>query len=109
MVRPSNLARLVQGNVTSARDVLNVVHGRDCGISIGFLTISDEPKATAAASVSVFDDDLDGRWLGYCVMVAWQWDYAYCFLDSSKLLEFLAKSVLIGVPCEASEDELAIA
>jgi hypothetical protein len=41
------------------RNLLDVVHGRDCGVSIGFLTISDETKTTATASVSVFYDHLN--------------------------------------------------
>lgn len=38
--------------------VLNIVHGRDGVLRIAFLSVADEAEATAAASVSVLDNDL---------------------------------------------------
>lgn len=42
-------------------DSLDVVHGRNGGISLGVLCETNESESTAAASVAVFDDDLC-RW-----------------------------------------------
>jgi len=41
-------------------NILNVVHGVDGSIGIGLLAVADKAKATAAASVTVLDDDLQG-------------------------------------------------
>jgi hypothetical protein len=39
-------------------NLLNVVHGSDSSLSVGLLAVTDETETTAAASVTVLDDDL---------------------------------------------------
>ena len=39
-------------------DSLNIVHRRDCGVSIGVLAIADETETTATTSVAVFYNNL---------------------------------------------------
>jgi hypothetical protein len=59
MVRPSNLVRDQHCQIaTSVADLLNVVHGGDRSVGISLLAVSDESKSTAAAGVTVLDDDL---------------------------------------------------
>jgi len=65
---------------------LDVVHGSDSSLSVGLLAVTDETETTAAASVTVLDDD--------------------SLLDGAKLLELLTKRILISVPCEAANEEL---
>jgi hypothetical protein len=61
MVRPSNLEWNQRCNTHSiyiADDILDVVHGADSSFSIGVLAVANETETTAAASVTVLDDDL---------------------------------------------------
>jgi hypothetical protein len=64
----------------------DVVHGANSLVGIIFLGVSDKSKATATASVAILDDD--------------------SFLDGAKLLELLSQSVLLGVPCQATDKKL---
>ena len=41
-------------------NILNVVHGIDGSLGIGLLTVADETEASAATSVTVLDNDLQG-------------------------------------------------
>ena len=47
--------------------LLNVIHVRDSSVGLGVLTEANETKATAAAGVTVLDDDLHtltkARWV----------------------------------------------
>jgi len=65
---------------------LLVVHGLHSGIGLGVLRIANEAKASAAASITVLD--YDG------------------FFDLAELFELLAKSLVVGMPCKASNKEL---
>jgi len=64
---------------------LLVVHGLHSGIGLGVLRIANEAKASAAASITVLD--YDG------------------FFDLTELFELLAKSLVVGMPCKASNKE----
>ena len=50
----------IRGALYALMNILNVVHGVDGSIGIGLLAVADKAKATAAASVTVLDDDLQG-------------------------------------------------
>jgi hypothetical protein len=69
MVRPSNLGS-VSLCVRSAErnDILDVVHGLDGSLSIGLLSVADKSETTAAAGVTVLDDDL---WIGSGGFMRW--------------------------------------
>jgi hypothetical protein len=71
-------------NTDSATIELDVVHGVDSGLGISLRSITDESKATAATGVTVLDNN--------------------GLLDGSELLELLAKSVLVCVPSEATDE-----
>lgn len=78
--------------------LLNVIHVRDSGISLGVLSEAHEAEATATTGVAVLDDDL--RWL---VKVAWvRGRSTYRLLDLAELLELGAEGLVVGVPCEAT-------
>jgi len=64
---------------------LLVVHGLHSGIGLAVLRIANEAKASAAASITVLD--YDG------------------FFDLTELFELLAKSLVVGMPCKASNKE----
>lgn len=57
---------------------LGIVHTVNGLLGIFILAVSDEAKASAAASIAIFDD--------------------HSFLDSSEFFELGAKSVLVSVP-----------
>jgi hypothetical protein len=42
-------------------NLLDVVHGSDSSLSVGLLAVTDEAETTAAASVTVLDNDLGER------------------------------------------------
>jgi len=65
---------------------LNVVHGSDGSIGIGLLAVANETETTAASGITVLDYD--------------------SLLYGAELLELLTESILISVPCEASNEEL---
>lgn len=60
MVRPSNLFSQYRPLALSEVPfgLLNVVHGGDGLISVGFLAIANEAEAAATTSITVLDDDL---------------------------------------------------
>jgi len=72
-------------NTDPASVELLVVHGLHSGIGLGVLRIANEAKASAAASITVLD--YDG------------------FFDLTELFELLAKSLVVGMPCKASNKE----
>jgi len=63
ILRPSKLNQDVRYHVpeTAGKSLLGVVHRCDGLLSIFLIGISDESKASAAAGVAVFDNDLDER------------------------------------------------
>ena len=78
---------------------LHVVHVCNSGVSLGVLRETNEAETTAATGITVLDDDL--RW---SVVVAWVW--MRCtngFLNLTELFELAAESLVIGVPCKASD------
>ena len=89
-------------------NILNVVHGVDGSLGIGLLAVTDKAKATAAASVTVLDDDLqDTERLAGLVLAIYKnikqgGKSTYSLLDCAKFLELLTESILISVPCEAA-------
>ena len=100
------------------KPVLNIVHGRNGVLRIAFLSVADEAESTAAASVSVLDDDLCefGSAGLRCFRRGFRRGSAfgrersqergrgtYSFLDRAKFLELLTKSGLFGVPGKASK------
>ena len=43
---------------SKSKDVLHVIHGRNCSIRIWLLTISHKAKSTATSGIAVLNDDL---------------------------------------------------
>jgi len=80
----SAVGGLVDANPTSVEFL--VVHGLHSGIGLGVLGIANKAKASAAASIAVLNHD--------------------GFFDLTELLELLTESLVVGVPCEASNEEL---
>jgi hypothetical protein len=56
------------------------------GIGLGVLRIANKAKASATTSIAVLDHN--------------------GFFDLTELFELLTKSLVVGVPCEASNEEL---
>jgi hypothetical protein len=67
-------------------NVLNVIHRSDGGISFSLLRETHKAESTATACVSVLD--YDG------------------FFDLTILLEFRTEGGIIGMPCEAANEQL---
>jgi imidazolonepropionase-like amidohydrolase len=80
----SAVRSLVDADPTSIEFL--VVHGLHSGIGLGVLRIADEAKASATTSIAVLNHD--------------------GFFDCTELLELLTESLVVGMPCEASNEEL---
>lgn len=78
--------------------LLDVVHACDSSIGLRVRSEANETEATAAAGITVFDDNLRSL-----VKVAWGgMKVTYSLLDLTELLELLAKDGIIGVPGQPS-------
>lgn len=78
------LGGFVNTNGTSVE--LDVVHCVNGSVSISLLSIANESEATAATGVTVLNND--------------------SLLHNSELLKLHAESILVGVPSQASDEEL---
>jgi len=79
------------------RNSLDVVHGLNGSLSLGFLSEANKAKTTAPSGVAVLDYDLCNS-LGY-LGLQHQFEWAYRFLDRTILLEFRSQGCVVGVPC----------
>lgn len=78
---------------------LHVVHIGNGSIGLGVLGETNEAEATAATGITVLDNDL--RW---SVVVAWvRMRCTNGFLNLTELFELAAESLVIRVPCKASD------
>lgn len=93
-------------------NILNVVHGIDGSLGIGLLTVADETEASAATSVTVLDNDLQGikhiSWVFSNNIATKGGKLTYSLLNGTELLELLAKSILISVPCKAAAGRMLV-
>jgi hypothetical protein len=97
------LGGLIDPNGTSIE--LNVVHGGDGSLGISFLGVSNESETTATAGVAILDDDLlRTRCISMSLRIGSRDGSAHCLLNGAELLEFLTKSILIGVPRKAASE-----
>ena len=78
--------------------LLDVIHLVDGSISLGVLAEANETEATAAAGVTVLDDDLGALVKGALGRVR----NTYSLLDGTELLELGAEGLVVGVPGKAS-------
>lgn len=62
----------------------DVVHRRDSRLGILLAREAHEPETAATACIPVLDDD--------------------CFIDLPELLEFRAQGLIVGMPCEATDE-----
>lgn len=87
--------------------VLDVVHASNGLLCIGFVHITDEPKASAATSVPIFNDNLVQVLLVMVILVLARQKYrwflvTYSFFYWAKLLELLSEGGIVGMPGEAT-------
>ena len=80
---------------------LDIVHRLNGIFSILVSPILDEAESTAATSVTVFDDDLQYK-VSLDTSSILGGLKSYSFFDCTKLFELLAKSIVVGVPCKAT-------
>jgi hypothetical protein len=87
----------------SGRYILLVVHGLHSSIGLGVLSIANKAKATAASGIAVLNHDLlrCEHYSAYATKFVKQ-RVTYSFLDLTELLELLAESLVVGMPCKAS-------
>lgn len=81
---------------------LDIVHRLNGIFSILVSPILDEAESTAATSVTVFDDDLQYKVSLDTSSILGGGRESYSFFDCTKLFELLAKSIVVGVPCKAT-------
>jgi len=74
---------LVDADGTSVK--LDVVHVLHCIVGLGVLGEAHETESTATASIAVLNDD--------------------GFLNLAEFLELLAQSLVVGMPCKATNEE----
>ena len=85
-----------------------------CPVGILVAGVPNETKSAGSAGIAILDDDLQWKSITHCNTItksALRWKHAeqtYCFLDSTKLLEFGPKSHIISVPGKAPAQMLAM-
>lgn len=65
-----------------------------------FVAVAHKAKATATAGLTVLDNNL---WYHYQTEIRnGKATRSYCFLDRTKLFEFLLQKIIVGRPCKAT-------
>ena len=65
-----------------------------------FAAIAHKAKTTATAGLTVLDNNL---WYHYQTEIRnGEATRSYCFLDRTKLFEFLLQKIVVGGPCKAT-------
>lgn len=89
-------------NTDGAALELGVVHGVHGVGSLIVAGVADEAETTGAASITVLDNDLEGKRVRYKFVVMTNGEKTYSLLNGSELLELLAESVIVSGPSETS-------